>query len=311
MATEASVRASVIIPAFNSERFLNGAINSVLTQAYTNTECIVIDDGSTDNTRKIAESNDRVTYIYQTNAERSAARNNGISHASGQYISFLDADDFIAPSKIADQVAFLEMNPEFDAVYSKVEFFRDETPENPFYLERVTPSGDVLERLLYGNFITVHSPLIRKSAIEKVHGFNPALSHNEDWEFFLRLALSGVRFGFIDCTHAFCRMHAGNTSTDEIRMHESKLLVVRQFVLEHREELRQKGIATEPILAYHQADFGKALIANGRGKEGCSHIFNACRQPFPGSIKYRMFAYLSYILGTKMCARFGGGDYRN
>lgn len=310
--SETSGRVSVIIPAYNAEKFVAEAIGSVISQMNSNIECIVVDDGSADNTGNIVKGfPDHVTYVHQNNAGRSIARNTGIGLATGQYISFLDADDFIAPLKIADQVAFLEKNADYDVVYSKVEFFRDEAPENYFPLERVTPSGDILEKLLYGNFITVHSPLIRKSTIEKVHGFNPALSHNEDWEFFLRLALSGARFGFINSNLAFCRMHAGNTSNDEIRMHESKLQVLRQFVSEHHEELRQKGIATEPVLAFHEADFGKALIANGKAKEGRCHIFIACRQSFPGRMKYLLFALLSYVLGSKMSARFGGGAYRD
>lgn len=303
---------SVIIPSYNSEKYVGKAIESVLTQSYENIECIVVDDGSTDNTASVAKSFEpRIKSIYQKNAERSAARNTGIGIATGKYISFLDSDDSIYPSKIADQVAFLERNADCDAVYSKVKLFRDETPESPFTLERITPSGDILDTLLYGNFITVHSPLIRKSAIEKIHGFNPALSHNEDWEFFLRLALSGVRFGFIDEYHALCRMHQSNTSRDEIRMHESKWQVVREFVSEHADDLCRKGIDVRQVLSYHEADFGKALIANGRSGDGRRHIFDACRLPFPHRGKYLMFALFSYFLGERICARFGGGVYRD
>lgn len=301
---------SVIIPAYNSGKYLDNSIKSVLGQSYAAIECIVVDDGSTDNTRQIAQSYDRVIYIHQSNAERSSARNNGIRHATGEYLSFLDADDAIASSKIADQVAFLESNIHYDAVYSKVLFFHDETPERFFALERPTPSGDILDKLLYGNFITVHSPLIRKSAVEKIHGFNPSLSHNEDWEFFLRLAFSGVRIAFIDKCHAFCRIHASNTSRDEIRMHESKLQVLRQFVSEHAQELLRKGIDAQPILAYHRADLGKALIVHARGAEGRGLIFGAFRAGFPKKWKYFLFAIASFVLGSGAIARLGLGLYR-
>ena len=104
MSTEIHDRVSVIIPTFNSERYLAEAIDSVLSQTYQNIECIVVDDGSTDNTPAIVQGyGDRIRYIYQENAERSAARNRGIVAATGQYISFLDADDFI--DSVAD-IAF-------------------------------------------------------------------------------------------------------------------------------------------------------------------------------------------------------------
>jgi glycosyltransferase involved in cell wall biosynthesis len=301
---------SVIIPAYNCGKYLDYSIKSVLEQTYGAVECIVVDDGSTDNTRQVAESHERVIYIHQANAERSAARNNGICHASGAYISFLDADDAIAPEKIADQVAFLERNVDCDAVYSKVMFFRDWTPADPFPLERITPSGDILDKLIYGNFITVHSPLFRKSAIEKVHGFNPALSRNEDWEFFLRLALSGVRFGFIDKCHAFCRIHGLNTSGDEIRMHQSKWQLAAEFVSEHAAELLRKGIDVQAVLSYHEADFGKSLIVHGEGGEGRRHIFRASRARFPKKTKYFLFAVASLLFGSRAIAWLGRGIYR-
>jgi glycosyltransferase involved in cell wall biosynthesis len=89
---------SVIIPAYNREYLIEETIKSVISQTFENWECIVVDDGSTDNTRNVilslSEKDQRIKYIYQENAERSAARNNGIRNAKGEYICFLDSDDF-------------------------------------------------------------------------------------------------------------------------------------------------------------------------------------------------------------------------
>jgi len=304
-------RVSIIIPAYNSEAYLDEAIQSVLSQTYANTECIVVDDGSTDGTAAIAKGfGNRVIYVYQDNAERSAARNTGIAAATGEYLCFLDADDSYVSSKITDQVAFLEAHPQYHVVYSRVKFFRGDDERQYLDLLRRTPCGDILGELLYGNFITVHAPLLRKSVVTAVGGFDPRLSHNEDWEFFLRIALNGARFGFLDVAHAFCRFHEGNTSRNEISMHKSKWEVARRFVTEHLEDLRRKGIATDPVLAFHEADYGKALVANGQPAEGRRRIFNACRHSFPKREKYLLFAFLSYLLSTKTCASLGGGVYR-
>lgn len=93
---------SVIIPTYNRASSVTNAINSVLDQSFQNWECIVVDDGSTDNTREVvttlAQKDKRVKYVYQDNAERSAARNNGINLASGEYICFLDSDDQYDPN---------------------------------------------------------------------------------------------------------------------------------------------------------------------------------------------------------------------
>lgn len=93
---------SVIIPTYNRADLLPIAINSVLSQTYTNWELLIIDDGSKDNTREVVNKyNDpRIKYIYQDNAERSAARNNGIKNALGTYICFLDSDDYYLPNRL-------------------------------------------------------------------------------------------------------------------------------------------------------------------------------------------------------------------
>jgi glycosyltransferase involved in cell wall biosynthesis len=93
---------SVIIPTYNRSSILRKTINSVLIQTFKNFEVIIIDDGSTDNTKELVESieDPRVKYIYQTNKERSAARNNGIRNSNGQYICFLDSDDLYEPNHL-------------------------------------------------------------------------------------------------------------------------------------------------------------------------------------------------------------------
>ena len=87
---------SIILPTYNRAHMIGKAIESVLAQTYTNWELLIIDDGSTDNTKQVIETytDNRIRYLYQQNAERSAARNNGIAHAQGQYICFIDSDDY-------------------------------------------------------------------------------------------------------------------------------------------------------------------------------------------------------------------------
>ena len=110
---------SVIIPAYNAERFIPQAIQSVLEQTYQSYEIIVVDDGSTDKTKDILkEFEDKVCCIYQENQGPSAARNAGIKISQGRYICFLDADDIWTPDKLEVQVEFLECHPDISLVFS-------------------------------------------------------------------------------------------------------------------------------------------------------------------------------------------------
>src|SRR5579864_8740685 len=110
---------SVVIPAYNAARFLGDAIQSVLNQTYSNFEVVVVNDGSTDDTESVVRSfGDRLFYVKQANKGVSAARNEGIKRARGQYVAFLDSDDVWLPTKLAEQIPFLEQNPEVGLVYS-------------------------------------------------------------------------------------------------------------------------------------------------------------------------------------------------
>lgn len=101
---------SVILPTYNRVKFIKNAINSVLNQTFIDFELIIIDDGSTDNTQNVVKSfNDqRIKYVYQNNSERSAARNNGIEHAKGEWICFLDSDDEYQPNHLRELAKFIE-----------------------------------------------------------------------------------------------------------------------------------------------------------------------------------------------------------
>src|SRR5689334_8831893 len=112
---------SVIIPAFNQARFLAVAIDSVLQQTYRDVEIVVVDDGSTDETRDVAARfGDRVNYVHQDNTGLPGARNRGIRESSGEFLCFLDSDDFLHPEKIQRQVELLKEDPKLAFVYCDI-----------------------------------------------------------------------------------------------------------------------------------------------------------------------------------------------
>lgn len=181
---------SVIVPAYNAERTILETLTSVQQQTFSDFELLIINDGSSDCTLKLLQKviDKRIKVFSYKNAGVSVARNRGIAHATGEFISFLDADDLWAPDKLALQLAALRQHPEAGVAYSWTSLI-NEKGELLHAGEPIAFEGDVYTKLLVRNFIYSGSnPLIRRQALDPVGEFDPTLTHGEDWEFYLRLA---------------------------------------------------------------------------------------------------------------------------
>jgi cellulose synthase/poly-beta-1,6-N-acetylglucosamine synthase-like glycosyltransferase len=178
---------TAIIPTHNYGRFLKRAIESVFAQAYFVAEIIVVDDGSTDDTREIAgQFGDRVRYIYQENAGVSAARNRGIAAATGEWIAFLDADDWWLPEKIQLQVEAASRDSEVALVYTGM---WNVTPDGERTLHPATDVPQLWPKLRYSNCVSNGScAMVRRSALLAEGGFDEGLRACEDWDMWIRLA---------------------------------------------------------------------------------------------------------------------------
>ena len=128
---------SIIIPTYNYGALIGETLSSLQRQTLTDWECVVVDDGSTDDTAgvvaRVAGRDPRVRYLRQENQRQSVAKNTGLADARGKYVQFLDADDLIEPLKFERQVEFLEAHAEADIVYGGVRFFRTERPAERLY----------------------------------------------------------------------------------------------------------------------------------------------------------------------------------
>lgn len=192
---------SIIIPTFNAEPYLRGAIDSALAQTYGNCEIIVIDDGSTDATKEAVRpyvASGRIKYVFQQNAGLSGARNRGIREAQGNYIALLDADDFFLPEKMERQVDYLESHPDCDISYCDLYHFREDRSERLLKLQYRYYSGDeVLPHLVRKNFIAPLAVVLRKSVFDRFGYFDEALRRSEDLEFWIRVAGKGGKICFL------------------------------------------------------------------------------------------------------------------
>jgi glycosyltransferase involved in cell wall biosynthesis len=181
---------SVIIPAYNAERDILETIKSVQQQTFSDFELIVIDDGSTDRTLELLHTleDDRIRIFSYENGGVCTARNRGISHATGEYIAFLDADDLWTPDKLELQLAALQQHPEAGVVYSWTSCI-DEQGQLLFdYPPRVF-EGNVYAQLLVGDFIyNASNTLVCRQAIDSVGEFDSAISGCADWDYWVRLS---------------------------------------------------------------------------------------------------------------------------
>jgi glycosyltransferase involved in cell wall biosynthesis len=188
---------SVIIPTYNSGRFIAQAVQSVLSQTYQQFEIIVIDDGSTDATRDILlEFDGYIQYCYQENCGPSAARNAGIKIAGGDYICFLDADDIWMPNKLEIQLAFMAQHEDISLVFSDMEEWDLDKRLPRSFLETKafrsdivsqTPIQDTFKKLLIENFVLTSTVMARKECFVKAGLFDESLRVAEDRDMLLRI----------------------------------------------------------------------------------------------------------------------------
>jgi glycosyltransferase involved in cell wall biosynthesis len=224
-----SVRISVIIPCYNTGRYLAEAISSALAQTLPAHEIIVVDDGSTDDTRRVVESfrDSGVRYFYQENRGLSAARNAGVQLATGDFLAFLDADDLFMHDKLETQSRFLEANPEVGLVGAHfVRIDGEGRPLSAPSLKELSSGPVELEETLVSCPFASHATLLSRDWFERVDGFCEGLSAAEDWDFYCRLAIAGCRMhkqGRIVCSYRFA---PGSMSLQSRKQTDAMLRVV-------------------------------------------------------------------------------------
>lgn len=186
---------SVIIPAYNSAKFLAESIRSVLDQTFQDFELIVVDDGSTDNTHEIVSdfASPKIKYLYQKNQGPPTARNAGIRASAGRYIAFLDADDLWLPAKLEYQLKAFRESPRTGVVFCDMHLWISEKSAifgRP-YLQRCVrplPRGRVLDELLIRFFGHPSTLLVRKEVFDRIGLFDEKLRYCDDYDMLFRLA---------------------------------------------------------------------------------------------------------------------------
>lgn len=186
-------KVSVVLPTYNRSERLVKAVDSVLAQSYRNFELLIIDDGSTDNTKEVVDNinDDRIKYYYKENGGFASARNFGLKKVTGDYIAFLDSDDYYMADKLKKQVECLEANQDFDVCYANYLIVNDlgnnMKKRSIDYYDM--PKGLVIKEILRGRIaLEAWNLLVRKKCFEEMPPFDETMEKWIGMEVVYRLA---------------------------------------------------------------------------------------------------------------------------
>lgn len=222
-------RISVIIPTYNRSGVVGDAVSCVMTQTEADSEIIVVDDGSVDDTRAIVEDcgDDRVKYFYKTNGGPAGARNLGLSKARGEYVAFLDSDDTWPEDYVEIMLSRLESSSEFGAAYSAITMVNSDGTQVRSYKSPDGRSGWLTKDLFKRGFVWPSAAVFR-SCVWQNHYFDELMPRtSEDSDAFLRLSML-TQFLFVPDVQAFHRMSSDSISADE-GVACSRLLSLERF----------------------------------------------------------------------------------
>jgi glycosyltransferase involved in cell wall biosynthesis len=224
---------SIIIPTYNRAEFIEESLRSVLEQSYTHYEIIVVDNCSTDNTGEVLRpyiEAEQIRFVkHEENYERARSRNTGMSAARGDFVTFLDSDDFMYPSNLEDAAGYALSHPEskcFHNLYELVDggrkvIYRFKFPS----LENQTKS------IAYGNFMSCIGDFIHREIFERyAFDTSPAVTGSEDWDFWLRV-LADYKVGRIEKINNGIRHHEGRSVNNQnlIQLREGLEQIIRKI----------------------------------------------------------------------------------
>jgi glycosyltransferase involved in cell wall biosynthesis len=285
-------KVSVVIPAFNSARYIREAIESVFDQDYCDYEIIVIDDGSTDSTLNIVKSySSRINILTQDHKGPGAARNLGVHHAQGDYIAFLDSDDIWLYDKLRTQVAVLDAEPNLSFVCSEAFVFTDD--DGVIDLWQKDPNvTESFECLLENNFITTLTVLMRRSCFKAVKGFDERLLNAQDYDLWLRLTMNKYKFKYICKPLAKYRRHQmNNTRNTDQRVRSYELLLKKKDIWMHMPIFKKRK-----RLAGISYGFANTYLSNKQySKAARFYLKSVLYHPAAGYIFFPASVHASYL----------------
>jgi glycosyltransferase involved in cell wall biosynthesis len=280
--TEKIPLVSVIIPNFNYGRYLEDCISSVINQSYKNIEIIIVDDGSTDDSVSIIEKYDtKIVLVKKDNSGVSDSRNIGLKIATGDYLTFLDADDTLEPTKIHDQMQLMKDSSSeliycgVNVVDSELNFLRVLRPQYRGECSKLFFKYPTRAIVLLAS----GSPLISRSLIDKAGYFDTELNTSADWDYMRRLSLF-TTIDFVDKPLINYRRHEKSMSVNSLTSYYSdNNLAVNKMLTDYSIWVRSNARIRINFYAWAKFNFGaaKAFLKNGNIIQAINYAINFTR----------------------------------
>jgi len=262
------------MPIYNGERYLADAIKSVLAQTYPHWELILVNDGSTDGSARIAQSylaqDARIRYYEQSNRGLPAALNAGLRRAKGAYVAGLAQDDEWLPYFLQTLISVLEKNPKAAAAYGLARMMDANGNDLPQTFGQVFPPSQLYNHLVEGNFIPACAVMIRRAALDSVGWYDETL-YFEDWDLWLRLAAVYPILS-IPAILLRYRVHENNMTRQFSKMEQGKFAVVRKHFGEEDDNVAEWSVNKRR--AYAGVYYRSAInyLSVGDGVKGISYL---------------------------------------
>lgn len=277
-------KVSVIIPCYNQAQYLDETLQSVYNQTHQNWECIIVNDGSNDNTAEVArqwlQKDTRFKYIYKDNGGLSSARNSGLQVATGEYIQFLDSDDLIKSSKFEVQLKDLKQAQVSISDYFSFVDGDIEKPAKHRYLSPFVSEVDFKKEIIldweYRKSIPCHAVLFEKRLVEENNiKFNENLPNHEDWVFWVQVLSISKKIKNNSNVLALYRIRNSSMSAD--------FTLMKQGFLD----------ATKVLEIYFRNKNNNELVNVVKVKR--KEIYNKNRIPIIKKLKAKLYSNLAYI----------------
>lgn len=284
---------SVIIPTYNRAALVLKAVQSVLEQTYQNFEIIVVDDGSIDNTEELVRNfkDDRIRYIrFNENQGAPFARNKGVKIAKGEYISFLDSDDYYLPNKLALQIDAFKSNSDAGLVYSKFFIESSDTKKRVEYGSKTFESGHLFEKILLKSIpCRIQTWLIRKECFLSIGGFDEKLPMLQDRDFIVRFSYRYKLLGVPEPV-AVVVFHKGIRISDaSAKVNEYACNRVLDKISMLVETGGHSPILIKKMASLYYSIIGRAYLAEGNFSKARYYFLKALSS---NPLNYKVYPYL-------------------
>ncbi|HBC34102.1 MAG TPA: glycosyl transferase [Marinobacter adhaerens] len=230
MNTPANPLVSIITPTYNRADFIGQAVNSVLAQTYTNFELLIIDDGSTDHSRDMLQpflTDSRLRYFHQENQGQSVARNLALSEAKGDFVCFLDSDNYWPAEKLEHQIELFRRHPDYDVIYADI-IVIDEKGQEITRKNMRRYSGHIARYMIRDNCVSMNTAMARRRCFDELGVMSGKRRVADDYDLWLRFS-ARFRFLYVPEFFAYYRVMDDQISSDKTRRFDSNWQIINDF----------------------------------------------------------------------------------